>query len=504
VDIRSEKAAFAVEFIDLPEAAQMDGAQWEAFQIQFLNNEGRFGLDKKSRQVGWSFTAAVDAVVDGILNPDTPHIFVSINQDEAKEKIRYVRQVIGALDPPVRPVVVRDSQTEIECADGTRFISHPCRPPRGKAGARIYLDEAAHYPDGMDREIYQGGLPATTKGHGYIRLGSSTLGARGLFWEIDAEQLRRYPGYDGARQTIPWWEVRALCRDVVMAWSQAPLLPTEERVYRFGTAALIEIFENMFLEDFQQEYECAYVDEASAWIDWDLIARNQQAFLAADMIYWHARSVEAALALIPLVQQAIEDRRVEPVLAGGIDVGRKRNATELIVVGKSTTGQMPTRLIVTLDRVKFDDQQRCFAEIVRQLPFTTVLIDQNGIGMQLSENLADITHKVQPAEFTNPSKELWAVEARLQAERVNVPLPPDRDLAYQIHSIKKKVTASKHNVFDAEANEKHHADKFWAWALAVYAASSPAKPAARQVTAVGLYGARDKYRQERRRRRHGR
>ncbi|HUS72937.1 MAG TPA: hypothetical protein VMY06_07695, partial [Sedimentisphaerales bacterium] len=45
--------------------------------------------------------------------------------------------------------------------------------------------------------------------------------------------------------------------------------------------------------------------------------------------------------------------------------------------------------------------------------------------------------------------------------------------AYQIHSIKKSVTASKNNVYDAERNAKHHADKFWGHALAVYAAMQP-------------------------------
>jgi phage FluMu gp28-like protein len=250
-------------------------------------------------------------------------------------------------------------------------------------------------------------------------------------------------------------------------------MQTHERVERFGAAALIEIFENMFLEDFQQEYECEWVDEASAWIDWGLITANQRAFQDADMVYWKAESVEAALELIPAVQQAIQERRIEPVLAGGIDVGRKRNATELVAVGKSTSGQFPARLLVTLDRVPFDDQERCFYELITALPFTQVLIDQNGIGMQLSENLERRTRKTSPAEFTNPSKELWAVEARVQAERTNVPLPPERDLAYQIHSIKKKVTAAKNNVFDTEKNEKHHADKFWAWALAVWAGNAP-------------------------------
>ena len=38
-------------------------------------------------------------------------------------------------------------------------------------------------------------------------------------------------------------------------------------------------------------------------------------------------------------------------------------------------------------------------------------------------------------------------------------LPPNRDLAYQIHSIRKMISASRQNVFDVDANEQHHADK---------------------------------------------
>ena len=48
-------------------------------------------------------------------------------------------------------------------------------------------------------------------------------------------------------------------------------------------------------------------------------------------------------------------------------------------------------------------------------------------------------------------------------------LPADRDLQGQIHSIRKITTAAKHSRFDTGANEKHHADKYWAFALAEYA-----------------------------------
>jgi phage FluMu gp28-like protein len=225
----------------------------------------------------------------------------------------------------------------------------------------------------------------------------------------------------------------------------------------------------MFLEDFQQEYECTSVDEAVAWITWEVIKRNQD----VDLLWWHARSVDQALAMIPKVEEAIRAGQIENTLAGGIDIGRKRDLTEFAGLGKTTTGQLPLRFMISLDRVEYDDQQRCFTEVIQRLPFTKVFVDQTGIGAQLAENLARITSKkAEGVDFTNPSKELWAVEARIQAERGNTPLPLDRDLAYQIHSIKKKVTAAKNVIFDTERNEKHHADKFWAWALALWAAKT--------------------------------
>lgn len=465
--LQTEKAEFAVEFLDLEKAAQIDGATWEPFQIEYLNNLDRFAIDVKSRQIAWSFTAALDAVADGILVPGTPHIFVSINLDEAKEKIRYGRDIIAALDEPVRPRLVRDSQTELEFSNGSRLISHPCRPPRGKPRARVYLDEMAHYKQGMDREIYRAALPATTKGDGYIRIGSSPMGASGLFWEIATESIHPFPGYAKHRRFIPWWCVRALCKDVRTARQLAPDLLTHERVSAFGTPVLVEIFENMFLEDFQQEYECAWVDEATAWISWEMIKRNQDAGLQ----WWHAQSVDEALAMLPEVQAAIKAGQIEGALAGGIDVGRKRDLTEFIALGKTTTGQLPVRFSISLDRVKYDDQQACFEQVINALPFTKVLVDQNGIGAQLAENL-ERTGKAEGVDFTNPSKELWAVEARIQIERGNTPLPMDRAIAYQIHSIKKRISAAKNAIFDTERNEKHHADKFWAWALGVWAAKT--------------------------------
>jgi len=106
-----------------------------------------------------------------------------------------------------------------------------------------------------------------------------------------------------------------------------------------------------------------------------------------------------------------------------------------------------------------------------------MLIDQNGIGNQLAEQLSGrYPGKAEGTLFTNASKGLWATDAKMLVQQRKTPIPVSRDLAYQIHSIKKLVTASKNLVFDTDTNEKHHADKFWAWALALAAAKSGLVP----------------------------
>jgi phage FluMu gp28-like protein len=469
----SARLAFLVEYLDLPEATGDPAAQWEVFQLQYLNNPSLLTIDKKGRQVGWSWIAAAGQVAASILEPRKTSLFVSLSQDEATEKVRYARHIMEALDAEVRPKLIIDNRLELEIENGSRLISHPCRPIRGKAKADVILDEFAHYP--KEREIYTSALPVASRG-GQIRIGSSPLGAGGLFWEIYDQKIRTYPGY--RRQLIPWWLVRGLCRDVADARTLAPHMTTEERVRLFGSARLIELFENLPLSDFQQEYECSWVDESVAWITWDDIKRNQELAQAGQLVYWQAHDVEAALRIIAEVAQAIKEGRLEGALAGGLDVGRHHDLTELTFVGKTTTAALPYRLGISLSQVKFEDQKQVVLKALDVLPVTNLLMDRNGLGMQLAEDITSVHGaRAQGVDFTNETKELWAVELKVQMQRGNVPLPLSRDLGYQIHSIKKKTTAAKNATFDTAANERHHADKFWSLALAIWAASPRASPA---------------------------
>lgn len=455
----SKRAEFLIDNLNLAEAAQVDDAKWEYFQLAHLSDDSTFRIEDKSRQIAWSFTVSAEAIAEAVLE-DTSSIFVSINLDEAKEKIRYAGRVYDNLRIGGLPKLIRDNELSLEFDNEARLISLPSKPPRGKAKMNVYLDEFAHVQH--DKEIYTAALPVISKG-GRLRIGSSPLGASGVHWEISQQQLRQYPGY--TRRRTPWWEVYAFCTNVRLARRVAPAMSTLERVEMFGTDRIKAIYANMPEEDFQQEYECNYVDEITAWISWELIKRNQQ----ADLLCYHAKSVDEAIGMIDQIKEWIRQGQIEPVLCGGIDVGRKKDLTEFAGLGKSTTGHLPLRFMISLDKVRYDDQERCFKEVITRLPFTQVLIDQNGIGAQLAENLQFTTQVAQGVDFTKPNKELWAVEARVQAEGGKVPIPLNRDLAYQIHSIKKLVTAAKNVIFDTERNEKHHADKFWAWALGIWA-----------------------------------
>lgn len=459
---------FLVEHLDLPEAVGDPTAKWEDFQLQHLNNPSLLAIELKARQVGWSWLAAAESVASAINNPQVPHIFVSINQDEAGEKIRYAKAVLDCLDKDVKPKLLTDNRFELEFSNGSRLISHPCRPVRGKAKAIVYLDEFAHYPN--DREIYQSALPALSKG-GMMRIGSSPLGARGVFWEIHSESLRKYPGF--SRGAVQWWATTSMCRDTQAAMIGAPGLDTEDRVERFGTPRLLQIFQNMIIEDFQQEYECSWLDESISWIDWNLIQRNQALAASEKLWYRKVKGVDAAMAAINETADACIAAKIEPTFVGGMDIGRKHDTTEIILLGQNTfSSNLPYRLHISLDRVEFEKQKAVVKMLLDILPITNFLIDKSGLGMQLAEDAERDYPQAQGAGFSNASKELWAVEVKLRCQRGELPLPLERDLAYQIHSIRRKVTAAKTSTFDTEGNENHHADMFWAWALAVWAGKS--------------------------------
>jgi hypothetical protein len=235
----------------------------EAYQLAFMRNRSRFRWVTKSRQVGYSFVFALEALARCHLRDGYTAVFVSFNQEDAKEKILIARQVFDELPLAYQKRLVVDSKTELAFESNgsgrrlSRILSVPSKPPRGKKGD-CYLDELAHYVN--DREVYTGSTALILRSRGQLTGCSTPLGRRGIFWEIACEELRKYPHH--TRQDVPWWLCSFFCADVKRAAALAPTMPTEERVATFGRQQVVEQLDSLPLDDFQQEFEGRFVDES--------------------------------------------------------------------------------------------------------------------------------------------------------------------------------------------------------------------------------------------------
>lgn len=456
---------YVEDYLDLPLASGVPSAVWEPYQVEFLDDRSLMAIATKSRQIAWSFTAALWAMVLAILDgQDT--IFVSINLEEAQEKIRYAKAIYAAIYDPAKPAIVRDSQTNVELANGARLTSLPGRPPRGRARSNIVLDEFAHTR--LHHEIYQAALPILSKG-GRLRIGSSPMGARATFWEIYAQKLRPYPGF--RRRAVPWWQTYAFTTDLARAMRAGPTLPPADRVAAFGNARIQQIFDNSILDDFLQEYDTTFVDEASGWITWEEIANN-----ATDPQHVWVRETARGSEIDPAIQAILEVSRlidggqIEQTLVAGNDIGRTRDLTEIMLLGQAPGGRLPLRANISLENMPLPKQEIVLRFLMATLPIVRLVMDRTGLGRQLGDAMHGLHPlKVVALDFTNELKNLWATDARQALQQLRAPLPIDRDLHYQIHSVNRSISGAGNFRFENDPQDKHHADQFWAWCLAIYA-----------------------------------
>ncbi len=428
------------------------------YQREFNECPARFRAVLKARQTGFSFGFAAEALAKAHLRPGYTAVFVSYNLEDAKEKIRYAGMLYDTMPMAWQMRLVTDNKTELEFEDSkgrrSRLISNPCREPRGKGKADVYLDELAFYRNA--RRIYTAAVPIITRGGGTLTIASTPLGKTGVFYEIMEGEAEKYPHF--ARLRVPWWHCPDFCTDVSRARHDAEEMSTDERVKRFGRPILQLIRQSMDLESFQQEYECLFIDEATAYIPWDLIlaASKDQDELE------HYTDLEEFL-----------HYEAHGPLWAGFDVGRTRNASELIAV-EQIGDRFYQRLMVTLERERFQVQKNTLIRLIEgRADVQRLCIDATGIGAQLAEEMTErYPSRVEAVTFTNAVKSDLASRAKIAFEDRNVWIPAHRDLMQQVHSVKRIVTAAGNIRFDSEHDEKHHADKFWALALAMHAALS--------------------------------
>lgn len=444
------------------------------YQVAFMGSGSRFRAMLKSRQTGLSFLMAAEALALAHLKRDHTAIFVSYRLDDATEKIRHADMLYDSLPAKWKRRRVVDNKTSLEFEDGrghrSRMISLPCRDPRGKGKADVYLDEMPFMR--QPRKIYTASVPIISRGKGTLTVGSTPLGKDDQFYEIMTD-TKTYPLYQ--RYSVGWWDCPDFCTNVPAARLLAEPLTTDQLVERYGTEGLKQIRASMDGESFEQEYCLAFVDAAVAFIPWELIQAatrdtDELPVVRVGAVSQDGISVENVLA-------ELDRLTITGPLTAGYDVGRRRNASELIVL-EQVGSRYRERLHVTLPQTDFDLQQDLLLALLSRRPdLYRLCIDESGLGMQLAEKVA----KAYPARaegitFSAPVKNLMGHQLKIDFEGKNLELAADRDLMAQIHSVRKTVTVAGNIRLDTEHDDKHHADMFWALALARHAAATQGPP----------------------------
>ena len=451
------------------------------WQDDFIRNRNRYISLLKSRQTGFSFVVAIKGLVKALDPARTQYTkqFVSYNEEDAQEKIRYARQFYDSIPNRYKKKLVHQTATMLEFEDvgsktTSRLISLPCRPPRGKNGD-VCLDEFAIYLPRLSKEIYTAASFCTLR-RGCIEVGSTPLGTIGKFYEICTNR-ESYPNFD--RYFIPWWYAKVMCKDVRGAVQYAKDLETAERVERFGTDRLISLFQNSTLEDFQQECECVFIDSSASYISLELIYANTPgrreedipANFEKDEDYYNAKrdiEIHCFRNADDLILNYSPEKYGSPLFMG-LDIGRTSDATVFYIIGV-INGKKRSVLRHEMRNADFDAQEAVLNKLMENLPIYRCCIDDGGIGRNLAENAHKrYGERAELYHFDLQSKEVLAMCVRTGLERREYELDNDREFHAQIHSIKRTPSSGGSFRYDAERNEHGHADSFWAWALASYA-----------------------------------
>ena len=397
------------------------------YQKRWVADESRFKIANKGRQTGFSFGVALEVVLDAVKHK-TLWVLLSRGERQSKELMdkvsmhaKAVGHVCDVLESDFR-IDDRDyKMLELTLPNGSRIIGLPANPDtaRGFSG-NVVLDEFAFHRD--SRKIWTALYPTITRGY-KIRIISTPNGKSGKFYELWSGDNR--------------WSKHEV--DIYKAVEDG--LPINIEELRDGC-------DNE--DDWLQEYCCEFLDEASAFLTFELITGCENDELT---------SLELPELFNPLGDLFI-----------GMDIGRKKDLS-VIWLWELLGDVFYTRAVKELKRMKFRDQKSILYEYLRLPRLRRACIDNTGIGANLAED-AQIDFgksRVEEVTFTSAAKGEMAINMHQVFEDKRARIPVSKNIRSDLHSVKKIVTAANNIRYDADRNENGHADRFWAASLGLHA-----------------------------------
>jgi len=392
------------------------------YQREWLLDLNRFSLILKARQIGASHTESAASVLWGLLGDTTT--IISIGEREAIEVLDKARkhatvlERLGSLWARSKPTT-----TQVRLASGGRILALPSTSGGRSYSGNVILDEIAYYQ--RPKEIWDGA--AGTVLHGYRLRALSTPNGVGNFWHGLWTDPRQHEGYRKHSVTLEQAKADGLRVNDDECWRMARGDP---RVY-------------------DQLFRCSFIDGEQQYIPTEAIEA-----CSVDDTYCYSG-----------------------VCTAGLDLGRTNDNTALAIVRQDELGILWNQFNDACKRTEFSDVER-LARIAFSPPWNCrrLCVDSTGIGAFPAEQLQK-RHgrmRVEPVTFTLQSKEELATTlfSAFVERRIRIP-KSDTQLRDDLCSIRRIVTAAGNVRYDAPVTDAGHADRAWALALAVHAASGP-------------------------------
>ncbi|MGE4296947.1 MAG: terminase family protein [Desulfovibrionaceae bacterium] len=410
------------------------------FQQRWVDDPARFKVGMFARQTGKTFSTtleiAEDILAHDVAKTKTRWVILSRGERQAREAMDeglklHLRAMGAAFD-----LIEQDSgyraedgssikSLELTMEHGSRVTALPANPDTARGfSANVFLDEFAFHHD--SRKIWKALFPVISKPGLKLRVVSTPNGKGNKFFDLMTSKT-----LDGI------WSRHHV--DIYQAVAEG--LPRDIDELRAG------------IDDddaWKQEYELKWLDEASAWLPYDLISSCEH---------------EAA---------GIPGKYTGGPCYVGVDIAA-RNDLFVIWVDEVVGDVAWCREIITAKGVSFAEQDALLDDVFMRYRVVRCCMDQTGMGEKPVED-AKRRHgeyRVEGVLFTTPNRLSLATlgKQRFEDRRKRIPLG-DTALRADLHKLQKIASPTGAPRFVAESDSNGHADRAWACFLADMAGDS--------------------------------
>lgn len=417
------------------------------YQQRWLQDDARLKCARWARQTGKTFAATLE-IAQRVVARREQWLIVSAGERQALEAIEQCARHCRALGLAVEVLTAQRvlagaeyRRLEIRLPTGARVLALPANPAtiRGYT-AHVYLDEYAMHEDGD--AIWAAVFPAITRG-GRLLITSTPRGPHNKFAE-----LCRHPGIAQHVVTI---------EDAVAGG----LVLRDERGQPITPATLRALLADELA--WQQEYLVQFIDAATTYFPAALLAAAEDA--------------QATTVPPP-------DWQPQGPLYIGVDVGRVHDLTVVWVL-EAVDETLWTRAVLEWRQEPYRTQ---WAQLRPWLARAErAAIDATGLGHALAEEAAAHYPTVEAVTLTAARKEALSLAVRRALEEGRLRLPASRAIVDDFAALRRLVGPTGTVRLDATRTAEGHADRYWACALAVGAASGPTvQPAIRSLWPVAV------------------